>query len=71
VEIFTNKKTKKVTDIEERLISNTLAYKLIIDKKYKKLFLKDGSTKIEGFEAINKYIDQFESEKQQWYYCDC
>jgi len=64
-------KQSSILEVEERLKTNSLAYKLSIDPKVKKPKLIEGSNTVIGLKAINEYIDNFESEKQQWHYCDC
>jgi hypothetical protein len=71
MELIVFKKSKAILEIEERFKTNTLAFKISIDEKYEKPTLIDGSTEIIGLKAINAYIDNFENEKQQWYYCNC
>mgnify|MGYP001068358709 CR=1 FL=1 len=71
MELIVDKKSKPILEIEERFKINTLAIKIIIDTKSKNQKLIDGSNEIIGLKAINVYIDKFENEKQQWYYCNC
>lgn len=71
MEILTKEKSKDILEIEERLKSNSLAYKIIVDKKVNTEVLLDGSAKMVGISEINKYLDKLEGEKQQWHFCNC
>ena len=62
---------KDANKIEDRLKSLSLAYKRVTEKKISDIQLADGATEIEGFKAIEGYLDQLQGELNQWYYCAC
>jgi hypothetical protein len=63
--------TNESQQIEERLKELSLAYKTETSISSKQVELTDGTTNVQGHEAIQNYLDQLSGELNQWYYCAC
>lgn len=58
-------------DVEERLLSLSLAFKKEQLEGITAITLEDGKTVVVGKEKIQAYLDQLQGELNQWYYCAC
>ena len=63
--------TNESQQIEERLKELSLAYQTVSNLSSKQVELADGITTVQGYEAIQNYLDQLSGELNQWYYCSC
>jgi hypothetical protein len=71
MQLHYSNKTKDIIEIEERLKKLTLAYQVTHSELEIEPALVDGSKSYTGIEKMHAYIDQLDSEKEQWYYCHC
>lgn len=71
MQLLFSKRTQEIIDIEERLRVLTLAYKPVLGEANNEPALVDGRKEYLGIDKMNSYLDQLDSEKKQWYYCDC
>ena len=71
MEFYYTEKSPEVALIEERLKKMTLAYKVVEGDQGDLPYLKDGSKTYLGEDSMNRYLDVLDSEKEQWYYCNC
>ena len=71
MDLVYKKKTAKVIDVENRLKSLSLAYKLVASENADLPSLVDGKKSYIGYFKMNQYIDLLDHEKEKWYYCNC
>ena len=71
MDLVYKEKTAKIETVEDRLKSLSLAFKLVESENADLPSLVDGKKSYIGYFKMNKYIDQLDREKGQWYYCDC
>lgn len=61
----------KIESLQEKMQEMVITHQLIHQKKLKKPFLKFGEDRVEGVEAILKYLEDLHLDMQKGYYCNC
>jgi len=63
--------SKELEQIKQSIVSLSLSHTIEQDHSIQIPFIQTGKIKHEGYFQMKTYIDVLESEKEQWYYCDC
>ncbi len=71
MKLLYSNETNEIVEIEQRLKKLSLAYKIVLSKADIEPALIDGNKEYSGIDKMNIYLDQLDSEKEQWYYCNC
>ncbi len=64
-------KTEELNMIEARLKEMVLGHRMLFKKHAKTVRLIEGEEKVDGYIAINKYLDGIQGDLKKWWYCDC
>ena len=66
-----SKLTEEIKAVENRLQQLSLQYKIEEKEALEDIVLIEGKNRHLGLDRIHSLLDQLESEREQWYYCNC